>query len=231
MKPLILFLALPLMICISSSKCNHKPDNPMTFCDSLDYKSAEYVYLYQMESDISYADSAIDEINTALSKCSDVSLQNKLKIRKLGLLATKEEYQEALEFINRSVGDEIIPGLTYYKGFLTYRFNAMHFQHTGNYSDRDSCLRLLTLDIEDFLKQNERKVSRLKKETAVKDLLKNPLHIPVMQYYYYQSILMGNAQFETKLKEEISKGRISNFFYFQVLEFNESADFMHFNGF
>lgn len=231
MKSLILCFVIVFTLCNSISNCNQQPDSAIENSNTLDYKSAEYIYLFQMESDTLYLDSAIVCIDIALESCLEENLLNKLKIRKLGLLSEKKKYQEALEFINRSIDEDVLSGLPYYKRFLVNRFNAMYYQHTEDYHSRDSCLKAILFDIEDFLSRNERKVNQLKTQNDPIHFLENPLHIPLMQYYFYQSMLISNAQFETKLKEELSKGHISDFFYFEVLGFIESADLMYFDVF
>lgn len=197
------------------------------YCKKLNQQSVDYIYNFQMEGDSTYLDSALVCINSALEKCKE---QNELFIfRKLDVLSKKRDFSEAIYLVD-SVNRPLFPRLPYYNAYLINRFKAMDYQLKGDLKNRNKCLKIITDDIQKFISLNEGKVDSLYHTTDIEEILRNPLHFTVIQFYYSKSIMQGSDFVMLELESLQSQKHI-NEDYFNLIGNTLKEDFMDFVGY
>ena len=183
MQKTIFFILLTTFIqCTSVQKKN------IVSCQKMNQKSMDYLYSFQMSGDSTLLDSALIITNKALAGCEDLKLL--LSFRKLDILSKKHDYLKALNFI-KSLEDPLFKDLPYYNHYLQNRFRAMDFQAKGDLNKRNKYLKIITNNLNQFISSHQETIDSLAQLSNVDNILNNPFHFPLVQYFYCKSILYG----------------------------------------
>ncbi|MDA3865633.1 MAG: hypothetical protein PF489_02660 [Salinivirgaceae bacterium] len=207
-----------------SNKKNYDDD----WCKKMEKISADCMFKYQINDDAKYLDSALFTTDKALRECSKQKVL--FSFRKLDILSKQQDYTEAISFI-KSMNEPIISELTYYNDYLENRYKAMYYQSKGNLTKRDSCLNLILLDMQSFIKKNNERIIDLLRSEDVNTILENSFAVVYIQYFYTKSILEGTENIKVELdslqsSREINKEYV-DFIYQQCVQ----NDFMDYVGF
>jgi hypothetical protein len=211
---------------LSMCRCNLKNDEIVKSCDDYNIISAECITRFYYDNDFKHLDTALIYLDDALINCKKF---NKLfSLRKLSILSIKQEFSQAILFID-SFEKDFNGDLPYYKNLLKNRFIAMQAQHENKFEIRDSCLNIGINEIELFLSNKKTQLDSLLKQQEIDSILSNPISTAITQYYYYKSIVEGRD----KITNEIFDKQIEisgNKDFFDYLKICLEEDFMNFIG-
>lgn len=163
------------------------------YCDSCNKWSGYYFYhRYYLEGKENCLDSALFLINEALSRCEEKRYD--MSIRKLAVLCGKQEYDEAIMFMD-SIS---FAGQDYscYKQVVFNRIHAMKYQYAEEIPQRNLYLQETVDLLHDYLSKNKLGVDSvwLNHNESSHD----SLWLATFQYYHYFSILNG---YKNSIKE------------------------------
>lgn len=210
------------------SQCNSQNEIDSVSCKNINKKTLDFIYNFQMYNDTIYLDSALVYTNFALEKCQ--KQKELFSFRKLDILSKKHDYLKAVLFI-QSIDYPLISDLPYYNEYIENRFLAMNFHFKNEYLKRDSCLKIIINQLEEFMQQNKRKINSLIVLKDVNKIYKNSLSTTYTQYFYTKSILYGYRK--TKLELDSCYNALNGnkeFFEFIDSQCKEN-DFLDFVGF
>jgi len=217
-----------LILSLLLSGCNLTPekDDASDKCELNNQKSAESYYRYYFDGDQSHLDSALFYIDEVLGSCEEYL--GLLSLRKLSILSEKQEYSQALNFIE-TFDEDLFSDLPYFQDLLKYRFSAMREHSKGNLELRNRYLESGIENISEFLSANKTKADSLVRLPEVGNILSDPLGTAITQYYFYKSVVEGpesigaeitNLQEEQRWNEE----------FIDFLRTCLQEDFLIFNG-
>ncbi|MBW6480543.1 MAG: hypothetical protein K0B37_14035 [Bacteroidales bacterium] len=208
-------------------QCGNLAVNDSSKCDVINEKTAKLVYDYYFNNDLLLLDSALIYIDEGLKKCN--KYEKLFSLRKLGVLSLKQNYNDALQFIE-SFDENMFGELPYFKNFLNNRFIAMQAHFVGDSVTRNSYLNEIVAEIDLFLSMNDKEIKALLKLSDVNEILENPLTTSLMQYYYYKALLEGAENVKVKLNLLYRNQMISEEFK-DILISIFDEDFLVFVGF
>ena len=224
-KTKILILIALLIVDLFSYQCSSNKKYTKVKCQECNEKSYEFLNKFFINNDTLLLDSSSFYIHQAINNCKKY---NKIIIfRELTILSLKHDYDKALLFIDKYVWE--MDDLPYYKSVLKKRFRAMKLQSKGNMIERNEYLKSTVSEIDEFIGLNKRKVDSLFKMKDIKDILNNPLHMAIIQDYYYKSLLYGPDSIKKEL-DSIQKSDDINKDFIEMLKDFMDEDFMVFNG-
>lgn len=195
------------------------------WCKKIKQKSFDYIFNFQMKGDSAYLDSALVLVDSALVKCKDQKLL--FSFRKIDVLSKKRDFSEAIWFV-KSLDSTLYPGLPYYNDYLINRFNAMSYQIKGDLGNRDKYLKIIIAEVQKFISLDEGKVDSLYHTKDFNEILRNPLHISIIQYYYAKSILQGYDSVKLEL-DSLQSIKNINLDYFNHINDILKEDLLNYN--
>lgn len=216
-----------LVVVLTFSQCALSTKKDKDWCEKMNQKSADYIYNFQMSDNSAYLDSALVCVDKSLKECGE--FKQILSFRKLDILSKKYDYQEAISFI-KSFDNPLFKDLPYYNNYLLNRYKAMSQQFNGDIEKRDYYLKITIGDLEQFILQNEEEIDLMFNLTDVNDILGNPLHFVIPQYYYSKSILYGYDSVKIEL-DSLQKLKGGNSEYYDFILVCLENDFMDFVGY
>lgn len=174
------------------------------YCDSCNKWSGYYFYhRYYLEGKENCLDSALFLINEALSRCEEKRYD--MSIRKLAVLCGKQEYDEAIMFMD-SIN---FAGHDYscYETIIRKRIYAMKYQSVEDIHERNRYLQEIIDILDNYLVQNSNIVDSVWKNMDWR--YDDSIVLATTQYYYYLSILKGGKFTYSKLDTLFNNGRIN----------------------
>lgn len=216
----IIIVVLSLCQCVSGRKDDE-------WCKKMNQRSADYIFNFQMSKDSVFLDTALYCTEEALNSC--IKLKKLLSFRKLGILSMRHDYPQAISFIE-TFEDPMIKELPYYNNYLLNRFKAMSYQWEGDTLKCNTVLRTTMINIGTFISQNSKSIDYLFNTNDLNEILKNPLHFALVQYYYIKSVLYGCAKVQVEL-DSLQKIRGGNPALYDFITTTMNADFMDFVGY
>jgi hypothetical protein len=209
-------------------KCNSTSEN-VDWCETINQKTMDYIYNFQMFEDTLYLDSALVFTDSALNNCESEKFNLTLTFRKLDILTKKQDYSGAISFV-KSIDKPLISDLPYYNEYLVNRYKAMKNQSEGDMIARNSLIRTNINELQQFITKNRKKIDSLYHSESFDEILQNSLHFPPVQYYYNKSIIYGNDSIKAeldllKMEKNINQKYVN--FINNVLE----NDFLNFIGY
>jgi len=154
-------------------------------CSVIEERSSYYLGMYTITDNESYIDSAMAYIWINPINCQEN--YTKLVQYRLRIYSVKEHFEQAQTFIN-SLNNEFL-SVPYSIEILSNRFYAMEAQMHGDVAKRNSHIRLILDDIDSLLNHNDTMLRRLVETRDIEAILHDDLHISIVQYFYYLSIL------------------------------------------
>ncbi len=196
------------------------------YCDSCNKWSGYYFfYRYYLEGYENCLDSALMLIDEALPKCEKEKYD--MSIRKLAVLCGKQEYDQAISFMDSINFD----GQDYscYEPVIRRRIYAMKCQSVEDISERNRYLQEITDILEEYLAQNS---------TIADSIWKNidweyddSIVLATSQYYLYLSVLKGDDFSVNKLDSLYNEGKINKIGLERLKKTcNFCVEFMTFKG-
>ena len=214
-----------LIVALFFYQCSSNKKYTKVKCEEYNEKSYEFLNSFFIDNDTLLLDSSSFYVYQAINNCEEY---NKIIIfRELTILSLKHDYDKALLFIDKYVWE--MDELPYYKSVLKKRFRAMELQSKGNMIERNKYLKSAVTEIDEFIVLNKTKVESLFKKD-IKDILINPLHMAIIQNYYYKSLLYGSESIKKEL-DSIQKSDDTNKDFIEMLKDFMDEDFMVFNGY
>lgn len=213
-----------IFLIISCSLENSKKDD---WCQDVVQKTSDYIYNYQMSDNMEYLDSALILTNKALGKCAEFDML--LKSRKLDILSKRREFNEAILYV-KSFEKPYVNDLDYYNNYLIQRFTVMQYQFEGDTSKRNDCLKIIINTLGKYIERNKSELDTLILYEDVDEILKNPLSIPFIQYYYMRSALMGFDESKKELDTLLFNKKINEKFLDFIYQYSLDNDIMDFSG-
>lgn len=186
-------------------------------------KTNELILDYYLADDSSKLDSALIYINEGIKNCKDH--ERLFSLRKLGILSLSHNFTDAVLFIEKSNNSVLIE-----KNFLLNRFLAMQAHFAGDMGKRNAYLKAIILELDLFLATNDEEIKILLKLTDVNEILNSKFTTPLMQYYYYKSILEGSENIKAELNLQY-KNKIISKELVDILTSTFDEDFLVFIGF
>jgi len=195
------------------------------WCKTMNKKSVDYIFNFQIKGDSAYLDSALVCTNIALEGCSNLKVV--LSYRKLDILSKKRKFSDAIYFL-KSFDNPLLADLPYYNNFLLYRYKAMDYHSKGDIVNRNKCLKAIMDEVQQFILLNNDKMDSLYHSEDIKNILQNPLHFAPIQYYYSKSILYGSDNIKRELDSLQSTKKINKEYinYMYVCMYNDFMDFV-----
>jgi len=197
-------------------------------CEENNVRSSELITEFYFDNNYSHLDSALYYIDEVYKSCEDRELNILLAFRKLSIYSIKNQFSEALKFID-TFDDAIFDDLPYYKDLLINRFKAMKAQSEADTITRNIYLEKVILDIEKYLSENNEDIDKMLNLSNVEDILINPYSTAVTQLYYYRSILRGRNEIIEEL-DSLQKTTDWNDKFLKVIGTAINEDFMDFFG-
>jgi len=222
-----LFNGILVIFIVVMSNCNSERNKKDDWCQSVVQITANYIYTYQLSDNIEYLDSALALTNKALESCPELSML--MKSRKIDILTKKQDFAEAISFIE-SFETPYIDGLNYYNDYLLKRFAAMQHQIDGDISQRDDSLRSILEMLEKVTQENKIALDTLIVHDDVDELLENTFSIPYVQYYYIKSVLLGIDVVKNELDSLNQATDINEEFLDFLYQYSSDNDIMNFSG-
>jgi hypothetical protein len=203
--------------------CDHFTINESSLCEMIAEKTNELILDFYLEDDFSKLDSALIYINEGIENCKDY--ERLFSLRKLGILSLRQNFSDALLFIEKSNDSVLIE-----KNFLFNRFLAMQAQFAGDMAKRNAYLKEIIKDLDMLLASNDKEIKSLLTLTDVSEILNSSFTTTLMQYYYYKSILEGSEYIKSELDLHY-KNRIISEEFFDIMTSTFDEDFLVFIGF
>lgn len=216
-----------LIVVFSFLQCGFNTKKDMKWCENMNQKSADYVYKFQMSGNSIYLDSALVCVNNTLNECGKSNML--LSFRKLDILSKKHDYHQAISFV-KSIDSPLFKELPYYNNYLLNRYEAMNQQFEGNIENRNHYLKIIIRDLEQFILQNEKQIDLMFNKVDMNDILANPLHFVIPQYYYCRSKLYGYNHVMIEL-DSLKESKGGNSEYYDFILVCLGNDFMDFTGY
>jgi hypothetical protein len=194
-----------------------------SWCEMIAEKTNELILDYYLDDDSSKLDSALIYINEGIKNCKDY--ERLFSLRKLGILSLSHNFTDALLFIEKSNDSVLIE-----KNFLLNRFLAMQAHFTGDMGKRNAYLKAIISELDMLLDANDEEIKILFRLTDANEILNSKFTTPLMQYYYYRSILIGSESIKDELNLHY-KNKIISEEFLEILTATFDADFLVFFGF
>ncbi len=196
-------------------------------CQELNNRSAQLIDDYYFDNNRIHLDSALIYIEEVIKACPDKYFKL-LSIRRLAIYALTKDFDKALNEIKSLSGN--IVDLPYYNDFLYKRFLAMKALNNRDTITCNRLLRSIILDITQFITIHKLDVDSVVKLDDLREVLRSSITFPLVQYYYYRSLLYGYDSIFNEINNNYNnEGRKIE--VFRYIQDNLKMDFMDFNGY
>lgn len=181
------------------------------FCDSCNNLSGYYFYeRFYWEGDESCLDSALMVINEALPRCEKKKFD--MSIRKLAVLCGKQQYDQAISFMDSIDFKE--QDYSLYETIIRKRLFAMkyhdrmvQYNDVENLKERNRYLREIIDILEDYLARNSASVDSV--WMNIDDGYYDSIVMARAQYYFYLSVLKNSKFAISKVDSLYNCGKIN----------------------
>lgn len=197
-----------------------------SFCDELNEKTAELVFRYQVFKDSLALDSALYLIEMSINQCP--KFESLLRMRWLGILSNKREYEKAITYVDTS-SLIFFRDITYFNSFLQNKFRAMDAYSKGDMTTCNIYLQKIDSEIISFLeKNNEEKITFLN-EKNINNMTNSPMFFVFVQYFSNKFYLEGEVSVRGEL-DNLKRSGINGEFIEMIEPYLEN-NFLDFYGY
>ena len=187
-----------------------------------------YIERFHIYNDTCYLDSALLIAN----HCGEIQKSNDLMIKKIWILSTLHEFNQAIDFVNSlhiSYLNEIVPD---YQDILILRLKAMKAINDDNNSNQAQVYVKDILNIlSKYCNSREAEITDYLESVSSDNSLQGYDFIALTQYYCYYSFLYGKDESLNKLNQLSKKYTSDNIVIEYIKAAVDSFDIMQFSVF
>lgn len=218
---------LSLILLFAFSGCNLSNEDNSITCDELNIKTVELIDGYYATNDKAYIDSTLILLNEGIKKCDDY--RKLFSLRKLGVLSIINEYEEAINFINK-IDKSLFVSDPFYLKVIEFRFKAAQKFYQRNSESGNYYLQKIVDLLDNYIKENDNEFNELFSQREISIILQNSMSTAFIQYANYLALLNGRDSTANHINFLFQSNGWNMELYDMILNFIENEDILIFMG-
>jgi hypothetical protein len=218
---------LSIILLFAFNSCDSSSTKNRLTCDELNIETTELIDRYYVTDDKTYIDSTLILLNEGIKSCDDY--RKLFSLRKLGVLSLKNDYEQAISFID-TIDESLFVSDPYYLEVIEFRFKAaQHFYH-GDTVSANYYLKKIVALLGNFLKENEKELNALLSQGEISIILQNEMSTAFIQHANYHALLNGREITANHINTMFKSNEWNMEFYDMILNFIDNEDILIFMG-
>lgn len=218
---------LSIILLFAFNSCDSSSTKNRLTCDELNIKTTELIDGYYVTEDKTYIDSTLILLNEGIKSCDDY--RKLFSLRKLGVLSLKNDYEQAISFID-TIDESLFVYDPYYLEVIEFRFKAAQNFYHGDTVSGNYYLKKIVALLGNFLKENEKELNALLSQSEISVILQNEMSTAFIQHANYHALLNGREKTANHIITMFKSNEWNMEFYDMILNFIDNEDILIFMG-
>ena len=218
---------LSLILIVALNGCGVSKVNNTLTCDELNIKTAALIDDYYSTNKTVYIDSTLNLLNEGINRCDDY--KKLFSLRKLSALSIRNDYDQAINFINEIDKDMLASG-PYYLKVVKLRFQAAQMFYERDSVSGNNYLQNIVDLLDNYIKNNEKEINELFSQSDISVILQNSMSTALIQYANYLALIDGRDDTANQLNLLFQSNGWNMEFYDMIINFIDNEDILIFVG-